>query len=52
MPSLQASVVALYSASVLDNATVCCRLLLQHTTPFPRINAYPEVDFRPSMSPA
>jgi hypothetical protein len=34
----------LYFASVLDNATIGCFLLLQLTTPFPKENMKPLVD--------
>jgi hypothetical protein len=42
----------LYSASVLDNATVGCFLLLQLTTPLPKKNMKPLVDLLSETLPA
>ena len=50
MASLQDSVHAIYSASVDDKATVGCFLDFQVIAAFPRIKAYPDVDFRVLIS--
>src|SRR5258707_15149867 len=41
---------AMYSASVLDNATALCFLELQLVAPPPSVKAYLEVDFRSFLS--
>ncbi len=47
-----AIVAPLYSASVLDNATIGCFLLLQLTTSFPKENMKPLVDLLSETLPA
>ena len=40
---------AMYSASVLDVATVACFLELHEISPEPRLKAYPDMDQRVSL---
>ncbi|MED6225746.1 hypothetical protein PIB30_096669 [Stylosanthes scabra] len=47
-----ASVTAMYSASVVDKATVDCKVDFQLTSAFARVNKYPVVDLHLSKSPA
>src|SRR6185437_13876339 len=50
--SLAASVHAIYSASVLEVATIGCFADFHEMAPRYRVNRYPEVDLRESLSPA
>ena len=52
MLSCAAIAADLYSASVLDNATVGCLLLHHDIAPIPRLKKYLVVDRRVPQSPA
>ena len=43
--SFAASVSAIYSASTVERATVCCFLVFQDMAAHPKVNTYPEYDF-------
>src|SRR6201992_1003076 len=49
--SLEASTAAIYSASVVDRATMVWSLLLQLTAPVPNLTKYPPVDLPLSVLP-
>src|ERR1700720_271954 len=49
--SFPASTAAMYSASVVDKATIGCNLLLQLTAPVPTLIKYPLVDLPDCLHP-
>ncbi|KAK9111977.1 hypothetical protein Scep_019496 [Stephania cephalantha] len=48
--SLAASDTAIYSASILESATVSCFELFQLTAPPFKVNTYPDCDLKSSIS--